>query len=365
MLVFCFCSQSNIALLGSDLEKKVKAAAAEKEPAWDNAGHDVGIQIWRIEKFKVKAWPKDEYGTFFSGDSYIILNTYKAPKPSEKLLYNVHFWLGAHSTQDEVGTAAYKTVELDDKLGGLPVQYREVQGHESDEFLKLFPTGVKIQAGGIETGFTHVKPEEYKPRLLHIKGTKKGVTATEVPMVAASINSGDAFLLDAGLKLYQWNGRTAGLFEKNKAATLARAIDDERAGKPEVIVCEEGQDGDFPWHMLGGKPATIAPATPDDVPVGVHKLFKVSDASGTLEMTKVAEGNLNIKKSMLDKDDCFILDVVNTVYVWVGSGATAQEKKHALGFAQTYLTNEKRPEWLPIARIFEGGENETFNAYLH
>jgi len=68
---------SNIANLGSDLDHKVKQAAANQEPAWNNAGKEPGLLIWRIEKFKVVSWPKDKLGSFFSGDSYIILNTYK------------------------------------------------------------------------------------------------------------------------------------------------------------------------------------------------------------------------------------------------------------------------------------------------
>ena len=67
---------SNLALFGSDTEKRVKKESAESEPAWKGAGAEVGLQIWRIVKFKVQKWPKEDYGQFFNGDSYIILNTY-------------------------------------------------------------------------------------------------------------------------------------------------------------------------------------------------------------------------------------------------------------------------------------------------
>jgi len=360
-------ADSNIAMLGSDLEKSVKKAAAETEQAWKEAGKKVGIQIWRIEKFKVVSWPKEQYGQFYSGDSYIVLNTYKKPD-APKILFDVHFWLGKHTSQDEAGTAAYKTVELDDLLGGDPVQHREVQGHESELFLKYFNNTIRLLEGGVDSGFKHVEPEKYKPRLLHLKGSKK-IRVTQVDMTPDSMNSGDVFLLDNGLQLYQFNGKKAGPMEKQKGASLTRALSDERKGLAKIIVLEEGEkseDAKTFWKLLGGeKPIKSAEAGGSDKDAEaemnkIRKLFQLSDESGKMQFTLISEGHA-IKKTQLDGKDVFVFDAGAEVFTWIGKGASKDEKKTAMKYAQEYLTKFKRPIWLPISRVLEGGENETFN----
>jgi len=359
-------ADSNIANLGSDLEKKVREAAAATEPAWQNAGKKVGLQIWRIEKFKVKSWPQEQYGSFYDGDSYIVLNTYKK-EGGNALLWDVHFWLGEYTTQDEAGTAAYKTVELDDLLGGAPVQHREVMGHESDLFLSYFKNQIKLLSGGVDTGFKIVKPEEYKPRLLHLKGKKK-IRVTQVELSRDSLNSGDVFVLDAGLKVYQWNGKKAGPSEKQKGAQLGRAIADERRGRAKVFVLEEGDKEPEFWSLLGGegyiKSAEEGGDDNEAEKGGVKSLFHLSDASGSMQFKQIATG-AQCKKSLLNSDDVFILDTGAEVFAWIGKGASVDEKAKALSFAQDYLKNFNRPAYLPISRILEGSENAVFHAALH
>lgn len=83
-----------------------------------------------------------------------------------------------------------------------------------------------------------------------------------------------------------------------------------------------------------------------------------------MTFTEVANG-AKCKKSLLDSSDVFILDTGAEVFAWIGKGASVDEKAKALGFAQDYLKNFNRPSYLPIARILEGGENNTFNAALN
>jgi len=353
---------SNMANYGSEEHKQMRKDAAQKEKAWQNVGQEVGIQIWRIEKFKVKHWPKDRYGEFYGGDSYIILHTME--NDEGKKSYDVFFWLGAETTQDEAGTAAYKTVELDDYLGDEPVQYREVQANESKKFLDLFPK-VTILEGGVDSGFRNVKPKDYKPRLLHVTGFKKHVQVYQVGLAAENLNNSDSFVLDCGLTVFQFNGTKSSAWEKRKANAIVDELQASRHGKVKTTLIIDGLEDtgnplidDF-WAYFGGKPKEIkAEEEEKKVPDYTLSLHHISDASGVMEINEVCSGQLD--KSKLDSNDAFILDAGGSLFVWIGKGANKAEKREAMAYAVRYLTDQGRGTNVPIARVMEGSEPKEF-----
>jgi len=352
-------SHSNIAYLGTKEHQKAKLDAANSSDEFKGAGQKPGVQIWRVEKFQLKRVAETQHGTFYSGDSYIVLNTYEKTPEAKTLAYNVHFWLGNSSSQDEKGVAAYKTVELDDLLGDVPVQFREVQGSESSDFLAVFGGTIRLLDGGVDSGFNSVKPQEYKPRLMHLKG-KKEVRVAQVELSRASLNDGDVFILDNGLTIYQWAGSSAGMFEVRKATEICQGIKSERSGKPKVVVLSAKDDDEDFWNLLGGQ-GPVAAAIPDDVqlPAQTKRLFQLSDATGDMEMKEVASGAA-ISRSMLKTEDVFILDIGTKVFVWVGKETSKAEKSKALEYAELYLASQQRPSTTPILRLVQGGETDAF-----
>ncbi len=147
------------------------------------------------------------------------------------LSHAIHFWLGAETSQDEAGVAAYKTVELDEALGGGPVQHREVQGHESQLFLSYFKAfgGIHYLPGGVSSGFRHVEHDQHPTRLLHLKG-KRTVRCNEVPVALSSLNNGDVFILDKGLTIYLFFGANANRHERAKGIEVASRLNDDERG---------------------------------------------------------------------------------------------------------------------------------------
>jgi hypothetical protein len=331
--------------------------------AFKNAGKKPGLEIWRIEKMKVvQITDTEKFGKFYSGDSYIVLLT---EKNNNALKWDIHFWLGEETSQDEMGVAAYKTVELDDSLGGAPVQHREVQGHESQQFEAIFKPygGLRYLAGGIDSGFKKVDRDAFEKRLLQIKG-KRNVRVNQVELSHKSLNRGDVFILDIGMKLYQWNGEKSSRAERAKGLEVIKGIrDEERGGKAQIVVIEDGKDDDTAFFAdLGGK-GPVKEAADDDETFEKKKnaeikLYRVSDSTGKMVIEEVGSGLL--RKDQLDTNDCFILDTSQQLLVWIGKKATKEEKNSAWTLAQKFITDKNYPAWTPCTRVVEGGETTLF-----
>ena len=311
-------------------------------------------------------------GKFHVGDSYILLVTSKSN--SGALTWAIHFWLGSESSQDEQVSAAYKTVELDDSFGGGAVQYREVQGSESALFLSYFKHsgGIEYLPGGVDSGFRKVERDVYETRLLHLKG-KRTVRVSPVPVTTASLCQGDVFILDAGLKIYIFNGPTANNQERAKGVEVAQHIkDDERGGRAEITLLAEDPRNEAFWEALGGyvDPASLPEGESDDIvdKTITRKLFQITDASGTLEFLPIApiKGDHHFEKSQLDGNDVFLLQSVhNKLFLWIGKGANLNEKKEATARAVQYLRDHGMPESTPIERVSQGTETAAFKSEFY
>nr|XP_020465752.1 gelsolin-like [Monopterus albus]XP_020465753.1 gelsolin-like [Monopterus albus] len=331
---------------------------------FDTAGKKPGLQVWRVEQMDLKPVPTQLHGNFFMGDAYIVLYTTSAPS------YNVHSWMGEEASQDERGAAAIFMTQLDDFLRGAPRQFTEFQNQESVTFLGYFKSGIKYKQGGVATGFHHVETNTDKVRrLLHVKG-RRAIKATEVNLSWDSFNKGDCFIIDLGQEIYHWSGSECSRYERLKTTELATDIrDNERKGRAEIHMIEEGSEPEAVINVLGPKP-NLPSGTPDDVAVDKKSqsqasLYLISDAAGSMKTTLVAD-KTPFKQNMLSPDDCFILDngADNKIFVWKGQKANAAERKAALASANKFIKDKNYPQNTQVQIMPAGGETTLFKQFF-
>ncbi|XP_062047778.1 villin-1 [Lepus europaeus] len=325
-----------------------------------------GIQIWRIEAMQMVPVPSNTYGNFFEGDCYVILATHKT---SNNLSYDVHFWIGQASSQDEQGAAAIYTTQIDDFLKGKAVQHREVQGNESETFRGYFKQGLVIQKGGVASGLKQVETNSYEVRrLLHVKG-KRNVVAGEVEMSWTSFNRGDVFLLDLGKLIIQWNGPESNRMERLRGMTLAKEIrDQERGGRTYVGVVDGENESASPKLMeimnyVLGQRRELKAAVPDSVvePAlkAALKLYHTSDSGGKMVVREIATRPLT--QDLLSHEDCYILDQGGLkIFVWRGKNANAQERKEAMNQALNFIKAKQYPPSTQVEVQNDGAESAVF-----
>lgn len=329
--------------------------------------HTPGIIIWRIEKMDLAVIPEKFHGHFFMGDCYILLHTKKVGNSTS---YVIHYWIGSESSQDEQGAAAVYAVQLDRALGSNPIQYREVQGHESATFKGYFKTGVVYEKGGVKSGMKHVETNSYDvKRLLHVKG-KRRITAKEVEMSWESFNNGDVFHLDLGDTIVQWNGPKCNTKEKLKGMLFAKDIcSRERGGRAAVRIIEGDAEDNSPRLMelmnesLGERSGQLSDGTPDEIADQEQKsqltLYHVSDDSGKMKVTEV--GTRPLVQDLLNHDDCYILDQGGLkVFAWKGKKANTAEREAAMSRALDFIKSKNYPPTTNIEVVNDGAESALF-----
>ncbi|EER94835.1 villin-2 [Sorghum bicolor] len=330
------------------------------EPAFQGAGHKPGTEIWRIEDFKPVALPKSDYGKFYCGDSYIVLQT---TCKGGAYIFDIHFWIGKDSSQDEAGTAAIKTVELDSMLGGRAVQHREPQCYESDKFLSYFKPCIIPMEGGFASGFKKPEVDKFEVRLYICKG-KRAIRVKEVPFARSSLNHDDVFILDTENKIYQFNGANSNIQERAKALEVIQHLKEKyHDGVCAVAIVDDGKlqaesdSGEF-WVLFGGfAPIGKKTISDDDVVLETTapKLFSITNGQLKLEDTALT-------KSVLENTKCFLLDCGAELFVWVGRVTQVEERKAASAAVEKFIIKENRPKTARITQVIQGYENHTFKS---
>ena len=245
---------------------------------------------------------------------------------------------------------------MDDYFGGSPIQYREVQYHETDAFIQLFEKygGIRYMDGGIEGGFREIK-EDTAVILYQVKGKRKPVLQ-QVKATGESLNQGDAFILQTPQKFFLWIGTKANLMEKNKAAQV---LDMLLANHPKAA--EERLDGgattpEF-WGFLGGekpiKSAEEAGADAEFESTNVRMIFDITGA-------KVAEGAA-ATKDKLQSNGVFVVLLGQNMLVWEGKAAPENIRKSVMSEITKFLAAANFPSWFPVSVVKEGQASEAFD----
>ncbi|CAI0439623.1 unnamed protein product [Linum tenue] len=335
----------------------MSSAAKVVDPAFQGVGQRSGIEIWRIENFQPVAVPKSDHGKFYMGDCYT------TQSKGGSSLYDIHFWIGKDTSQDEAGTAAIKTVELDAALGGRAVQHRELQGHESDKFLSYFKPCIIPLEGGVASGFKTPEVEEFETRLYVCKG-KRVVRMKQVPFARASLNHDDVFILDSEKKIFQFNGANSNIQERAKALEVVQFLKDKyHEGTCAVAIVDDGKldtesdSGEF-WVLFGGFAPIGKKVISDDDIVAERipaKLYSIHEGGVT-----AVEGELS--KGMLENNKCYLLDRGAEVFIWVGRSTQVEERKTVGKVAEDFIANENRPRSTRITRVIQGYETHAFKS---
>ncbi|GAB4859960.1 actin filament capping [Ancistrocladus abbreviatus] len=330
------------------------------------AGTKAGLEIWCSENLQLVPVPKSSQGKFFSGSAYLVLHT--AFLKDGTAQHDIHYWIGNHATEVDSAMASDKALELDMTLGSCTVQYKEIQGQETEKFLSYFKPCVIPVEGVFSSRTEQSDCATYKVSLLACKGDH-AVSVKEVPFSRSSLNHTDVFILDTASKIFLFCGYKSSIQERAKALEVVQFIKEEKHNANcEVATIEDGKfvgdsDAGVFWSYFGGY-APIPKDSPSffqrqhDVP-SVRLFWITMQGKLSLCATEL------LNREMLTRDKCYMLDCGVEAFVWMGRSTCITERKTSISATEDFLRSEGRSTGSYLTVLTDGSETPKFRSYFY
>ncbi|XP_078385918.1 supervillin-like isoform X2 [Cetorhinus maximus] len=362
-----------------------------------------GVEIWHVQEFDHSELPRESYGQFHEGDTYVIQWKYtisslvaKRQRPDQlssagpgKERSAYFFWQGCLSSISGKGTSALTTVELGkDRESQVLVS----QGKEPPCFLQLFQGGMITHSGRRD----NIRSSQAGLWRLYIVQGEVAVEGSllEVACECRNLRSrGSLVLVNTQQALiYLWHGCKVQASVREVGRTTANHIKERPPqelglwSRTDVTVCELEEGSEHPdfWRALGQRNRKTYDCMLQDP--GKYnftvRLFRLTASSGEFTVTeqfsptRITSGIMAMP--FLQEDLCsvpqpalFLVDSHLEVYLWQGwwpdseSTGSAKirwdmERKCAMETTLQYCTekNPRRP--LKAYLVHAGAEPLTF-----
>jgi len=294
--------------------------------------------------------------------------------------------------EDEVGSsAAGSPCEVVDggalflNSGKLAAEESEAEDEKEADVVVGRRGGIVYLEGGVESFLRKVPKKKHKIRLYRFKG-KKNVRVNLVELSVKSLNSGDAFLLDAGEQLYVWFGKHSNWKERSLCAQAAVHLKHAVKRKfnahyhTDVITLFQGTEPIGFWKALGVIPNDSKESKVPNVKIAECKeddeesernvnfdLYEIDLVDGQVEPTFInQDDDGSIYMSKLNGNCVYMLDAKTEIFVYVGPAASRVQVEAGLQLAieaRTYSPDEaeeeeiERPPWIDVRSMI--------HPYLH
>jgi len=311
------------------------------DPMFGNPSPETNVTtVWRVEGFEKTPYPNSLYGQFFSGDSFVIMTSYKT---SNKDNYLVYFWQGRDSSINEKGASALLTIDVSSEFESAP-QLRITQQHETKHFLALFKNQLVIHNGKYANYVNRLKQNPIRmfdvrlsSEYRDLRNAKlRAIETYEVNKDQLNQNHVSVIISSDQKNAFIWKGKFSHPTEHSAATDLIKKIVDRA---PSIKTVNQGEETDEFYKLMNINAIDrIAlkrqnKAIMDEQGVRqLKRLYIFNGATGAVVVDRV----YNMAQEDLDNSNVMMLDVDNEIFLWIGTTSMHFVQKMAMEVAAKY-----------------------------